>query len=139
MDFDVEIILSDGSALPNYGKVDFANPTLQQNTGSKVVRATVSNPETILKPGQFLRARLHGSTYPNALAVPQRAVMQGKSGLFVYVLNKEDQVEIRSIVSGEWYNDLWIISSGLKSGDEVVVDGTNKVFPGMKVKKQVLH
>ncbi len=136
MDFDVEIVLSDGTSLPNYGKVDFANPTLQQNTGSMIVRATVSNTDSILRPGQFLRARLHGAIYPKALAVPQRAVMQGKSGLFVYVLNAEDQVEMRSVVSEEWYNDLWIISSGLKPGDEVVVDGVNKVFPGMKVKKQ---
>ena len=133
MNFEVEVILSDGTTFPSKGKVDFADPTLRQTTGSMTVRAVLPNQDALLRPGQFVRARLSGATWPDAIIIPQASVMQGNKGLFVYVVNNDNQVESRAITAGDWYKDSWIIDSGLNPGDRVVVDGTNKVMPGATV------
>jgi len=133
MNFTIEVVFSDGTVLPSKGKVDFADPILQKDTGSMIVRAILPNPTGIVKPGQFMRARLKGAIYPNAITVPQKAVMQGKKGLFVFVVNKDKVAEMRPVKTGDWVDNSWIIQSGLKPGDEVIFDGTNKVLPGMTV------
>jgi membrane fusion protein, multidrug efflux system len=138
LNFEIEVILANGSALPSKGKVDFADPNLQAATGSMNVRAVIPNPEEILKPGQFVRTRLIGATRPDAIVVPQRAVMQGSKGLFVYLVNNENVVEIAPVEAGAWYKEDWIIKSGLRKDDKVIVDGTNKVMPGMTVKAEEL-
>ncbi|MEI8365026.1 MAG: efflux RND transporter periplasmic adaptor subunit [Parachlamydiaceae bacterium] len=131
--FDVEVILADGTILPSKGKVDFADPSLKESTGSMSVRAVLPNPMNILKPGQFVRARVIGAVHPNAIIVPQVSVMQGKSGLFVYVLDTENKVVMRQVEVGDWYLDNWIVDSGLNVGDRVIVDGVNKVIQGSTV------
>jgi len=133
MNFVIEAVLANGDILPGKGHVDFADPAFQKNTGSMTVRAILPNPKSILKPGQFVRARLKGAIYPNAIAVPKRSVMQGKNGQFVYVVNKDSKVETRYVTPGDWYQDYWIIASGLTPGERVIVDGVNKVLPGMPV------
>ncbi len=132
-DYDVEVILADGSTLPEKGKVDFLSPTFDQKTGTMRLRAVIPNPDGLLRPGQFVRAKIYGTIRPNALAVPQRAVVQSKKGLYLYVINSQDQAEIRYVNGGAWYQQDWIIKSGLKSGERVIVDGVNKVQPGTKV------
>lgn len=136
MNFEIEVIFSDSTVLPAIGKVDFADPVLEQSTGSMSVRAIIDNPDHLLMPGQFIRARLRGAFYPNTISVPQKAVMQGAKGLFVYVVNQESKAEMRNIVGGDWHDDDWIIQSGLEVGERVMVDGINKVLPGMKVNIQ---
>lgn len=138
MNFEIEVILANGFVLPSKGKVDFADPNIQTGTGSMSVRAVIPNSEDLLKPGQFVRARLIGATRPEAIVIPQRAVMQGSKGLFVYLVNKENKVEIAPIEAGDWYQNDWIIKSGLHEGDRVIVDGTNKVMPGSVVTAQEL-
>lgn len=133
MNFDIEVVLSDETTLPSYGKVDFANPVLQDSTGSMDVRAVLPNPDSLLRPGQFVRARLLGATYPNAISIPQTAVMQGKNGLFVYVLDNEKKANMRNITTGAMYKNYFVISSGLEVGDEVITKGVNKVLPGQPV------
>lgn len=134
MNFSIEIILADGSVFPSKGFVDFADPSLKQDTGSMIVRAVLPNPKGLLRPGQFVRARLVGAIWPQAIAVPQKAVMQGKGGLFVYVVSSENKVEMRPVKVGDWYQTLWIIDEGLEVGDQVIVNGINKVVVGSVVK-----
>lgn len=133
LNFNVQIVLADGTILPDVGKVDFADPSLNQATGTLNVRAIISNSLGVLRPGQFVRAILSGAMRPNAIAIPQRAVLQGKRGMFVYVIDKESHAQIRFIDPGEWYKEDWIIKEGLAEGDVVVVDGVNRIQSGTKV------
>ncbi len=133
MNFDVKIILADGTTLPDVGRVNFADPSLNQGTGTMNVRAAIPNPLGTLRPGQFVRVKLIGAVRPNAIVVPQRAVLQGKKGMFVYIIDKEDKAQIRFIEAGPWFNDDWIIKEGLAKGDVVIVDGVNKIQNGSKV------
>lgn len=131
--FDVQIVLADGTRLPDMGKVDFTDPSLNQETGTMNIRAVLPNPFGVLRPGQFVRVILSGAVRPNAIVVPQRAVLQGKKGMFVYVIDKEQKAQIRFIEPGKWFKEDWIIKSGLAEGDIVIVDGVNKIQTGSKV------
>ena len=133
MDFEIEVVLSNGTILPTKGKVDFADPALQENTGSMSVRAVMANPKMALRPGQFVRARLKGAVYPEAIVVPQQAVLQGKNGLYVLVVDKNGKAAMQPVDAGDWVGDDWVIKSGLEAGDQVIVEGTNKLMPGMPV------
>jgi len=130
--FDVVLTLADGSIYPYHGTVEFVSPLLDPSTGTLGVRAVFSNPNFLLKPGQFVRASAIGATRPNAIIVPQKAVQQGENGRYVYVI-KRGKAEMRNVETGSWYKDYWIIKSGLKKGEVVVVDGVNKISPGKKV------
>lgn len=132
-DYDVEIILSDGSVFPYKGKVNFSAPTYDQSTGTLLARAVFPNPKADLRPGQFVRVKVFGANRPNALIVPRRALMQKSSGMFVYLISKDNKVISQDVTTGDWYEDYQVITNGLKAGDRIVVDGINKVRPGMTV------
>jgi membrane fusion protein (multidrug efflux system) len=132
-EYTVQLELSDGSVFPYTGKVNFASPTLDPETGSLVVRATFPNPQGLILPGQFVRAYVSGAVRPNAIFVPQESVFQGQSGMYVFVLSKDSKVSLRAVVPGEWYKNYWIIKEGLSSGDVVIVQGTNKLVEGSSV------
>ncbi|KAF3363018.1 Efflux pump periplasmic linker BepF [Chlamydiales bacterium STE3] len=142
MNFDVQLILSDGSTFESKGKVNFADPSLQQTTGTMLVRAEFINPDNQLKPGQFVRAKVLGAIRPHAIVIPQKAVLQGQDGMYVYVVNPEGKAERRAIVPGDWYKTYWIIKAGLKADEQVIVDGINKVQNGVALtikKAEVFH
>ncbi len=130
--FDVTLTLADGSEYPYPGKVSFVSPVLNANTGTLSARAIFPNPDSLLKPGQFVRAKATGAVRPNAIIVPQTAVLQGESGRFVYIV-KGGKAERRDVVTGDWYEEYWIIKSGLNPGDEVIREGINKVKEGSAV------
>lgn len=133
--FEVEIVLSDGAVYPHTGKINFADPSFSQDTGSFLVRAVLPNPQRDLRPGMFVTARLKGSVRPDAMVVPQLAVQQGSNGHLVYVVNRAGVAEIRPVIVGDYYGERDIvILGGLKDGDRVVVDGVLKVVPGQPVK-----
>jgi len=129
----VAITLSDKSAFPHPGLVTFVDQSLQSNTGTLLLRASVPNPEHILLPGQFVRVKPLGITRDSALLVPQRAVQQGLAGTFVYLLGANNMAMARDVSATSWDNGRWLIEDGLKPGDEVIVDGTLKVGPGRPV------
>ena len=131
---DVEVRLSDGSALPSRGRLDFADLSLDPRTGTQQYRAEFANPGHILLPGQFVRVRIHGVTRKGAILVPQRAVLQGLTGAFVYVLTEGDTARARTVVASTWEGDGWVIDSGLVAGERVVVDGTQRVVAGQPVR-----
>jgi membrane fusion protein (multidrug efflux system) len=132
-EFGIELILADQSVFPERGTVNFASPSYSQKTGTMMIRAILPNPNDILRPGQFVRVRIHGATRPNAIVVPQKAVQQGEEGSFVFVVNRENRAEARLIDPGPWDGSNWVIWGGLKAGDLVIVTGVNKVLPGAPI------
>lgn len=133
-DFDVEVVLADGSVFPDRGRISFADPSFSKETGTFLVRATFSNPQGALKPGQFVRVHVLGATRPNAILVPQRAVQQGAKSHFVWVLGKDGKAEQRVVETGQWSGDDWVITQGLQAGEQVVVDGAIRVAAGAALK-----
>jgi membrane fusion protein (multidrug efflux system) len=132
--FEVEIELVDGTIFPHKGRITFADPSYNSQTGTFLIRASVDNPNGVLRPNQYVRTRLLGAVRPNAILVPQRAVQQGAKGHFVWVINKQSQAELRPVVVGDWQGDDWFIAQGLGAGDVVAVDGTLRLAPGATVK-----
>lgn len=129
-----EVILGDGKIYPHTGKLTFADPSYNAKTGTFLIRATVDNPDGLLRPNQYVRARLKGLVRHNAILVPQRAVQQTSKGHVVWVVGKDDTAEPRPVVVGEWHENDWFIYEGLQGGDQVVVDGVLMVRPGSKLK-----
>lgn len=132
-EYTVEVIFSDGSIYPYRGKVDYSSPSYDQATGTLQVRAVFPNPESNLRPGQFVRVKVYGAERPDAIVVPLRALMQKKNGMFVYLIDKDNKVVAQDVSTGPWVGDYQVITNGLKQGDRVVVDGINKIRPGMTV------
>jgi membrane fusion protein, multidrug efflux system len=134
-DFEIEIVLSDGAVFPHKGKINFADPSFSQDTGSFLVRAVLPNPKRELRPGMFVTAYLKGALRPNAIVVPQLAVQQGSNGHLVYVVKADGTAEVRPVVVGDYYGEKEIVVlTGLHAGDRVVVDGVLRVVPGQPVK-----
>ena len=131
---DVQATLADGSVLGQTGKLDFVALTLQQNTGALQLRAEFPNPQHTLLPGQFVRVHLLGLERTDAILVPQRAVQQGLTGPFVYLLADSNKVTARPIGGTVWQGTQWIIDDGLQPGDKVIVDGAMKIAPGAPVR-----
>lgn len=129
----VEIVLADGSVHPQPGRIDFTDTLIDVQTGTVGVRATVANPDATLLPGQFVRVRLKGVVRPQAIVVPQRAVMQGPAGQFVWVIGDGDKVEFRPIVTGAAIGKGWIVESGLQGGERIALDNLLKLAPGAVV------
>jgi len=123
----------DGSVYPQEGRIDFADVQIDPQTGTAAVRADVPNPNEKLIPGQFVKVRLEGAERVNAIAVPQRAVQQSPAGAFVYVVAADGKVEQRPIRVGPWDGQNWVVDSGLAAGERVIVDGVQRVQPGMVV------
>jgi membrane fusion protein (multidrug efflux system) len=132
--FVVEIEMVDGSIFPYKGRITFADPSYNAQTGTFLLRASVDNPNGVLRPNQYVRTRLLGSVRPSAILVPQRAVQQGAKGHFVWIVNKSGKAELRPVVVGDWYGESWFIAQGLAAGDQVVVDGALRLGPDAAVK-----
>ncbi|MBF0528607.1 MAG: efflux RND transporter periplasmic adaptor subunit [Deltaproteobacteria bacterium] len=132
--FDVELSLENGLVYPQTGQLNFAEPSVSPETGTMKFRAEFPNPDKSLVPGLFVRIKLKGAERPNAITVPQRSVLQGQKGKFVYVVDKSSKAELRLVEVGDWYDQDWIIHSGVTAGDLVVVDGAIKLQPGAALK-----
>ncbi|TVR63018.1 MAG: efflux RND transporter periplasmic adaptor subunit [Candidatus Competibacteraceae bacterium] len=132
---EVELVLADGGVFPQKGRITFVSPTVDPQTGAVTLRAEVPNPGPTgrLLPGQFVRVRIEGASRPDTIMVPQRAVMQGPQGKFVYVVGANNQAEVKPVEVGAFYGEQWIINSGLSGGEQVIVDGAIKVRAGSSV------
>jgi membrane fusion protein (multidrug efflux system) len=117
------------------GSLQFSDVTVDPTTGSITLRALFPNPERVLLPGMFVRARLQEAVNPQALLVPQRAVSRDQKGQAVaLVVNGEDKVERRQLATDRAIGDAWLVTAGLAAGDRVIVDGIQKARPGAAVK-----
>jgi membrane fusion protein, multidrug efflux system len=133
-EFDVTVILADGTVFPSSGHISFANPAFSTQTGTFLVRASFANPQGSLKPGQFVRARVSGAVRPNAILVPQRSVLQGSKSHFVWVVDNDSKAHERVVEVGSWHGDDWFITDGLKPGERIVVDGAIRVAAATPLK-----
>ena len=132
--YQVEVVMSDGEVYPELGLVDFADPTLDQRTGTFMVRSVVPNPDATIMPGMFVTARLIGATRPNAIVVPQKAVQQSPNGHIVWLVKDKGVAEARPVVTGDWIGEDWIIEQGLSGGETLIVEGFQRLGPGAPVK-----
>lgn len=129
----VRIEQVDGSVFPYAGRITFADPSYNSQTGTFLIRAAVDNPKGVLRPNQFVRVRLEGALRPRAILVPQRAVQQSGQGHFVWLVGKDGKAELRPVVVGDWYDNSWFISEGLHAGEQLVVEGGQRLAPGAAV------
>jgi membrane fusion protein (multidrug efflux system) len=129
----VQAVLADGSTLPRLGRLDFIDPVLNPATGAQQFRASFSNTDKLILPGQFVRVRLLGLVRDSAILVPQRAVLQQMGRQLVFVVAPGDTVQTREVQATAWSGDQWLIAKGLTAGDRVVVDGVQKIGPGRPV------
>jgi membrane fusion protein (multidrug efflux system) len=131
--FEVGLRFEDGRVHARPGKLAFTDTRVNPATGTVDARAELPNADGAVRPGQFVRVVLKGAVRPEAITVPQRAVMEGPQGKIVYVLGAGNKAEPRPVVVGDWAGGEWIVASGLKAGEKVIVDGLMKVFPGAVV------
>lgn len=130
----VEAILANGKVYPQKGKIIFFDSTENAQTSSLAMRAEFANPKNDrqLMPGQFVRVRLVGAVYKNAILVPSSALLNTPEGLLAYVVDANNTVSAR-MVKGELQNNMYIVSEGLKNGEKIVSNGLIKLKPGMPV------
>jgi len=129
----VTLLLEDGRAYEHPGFVDFLDLSIDEQTGTVALRAEVPNPDWVLLPGQFVRVRVEVGVRPNVTTIPQRAVLITQDMASVMIVGPESTVEPRPIELGEMRDSEWVVLDGLEAGDRVIVDGLQKVQPGMRV------
>src|SRR3989454_2511773 len=132
--FEVALKLADGSIYDRTRKLNFSDVRVSATTRTREARAELPNPKGVLRPGEFVRVILRGATRPNAVTVPQRAVLEGPQGKFVYIVDENNTAQPRPIEVGEWAGDAWIINKGVKPGDRVIVEGLMRLGPGAPVR-----
>ncbi|WP_246617056.1 efflux RND transporter periplasmic adaptor subunit [Sphingomonas yunnanensis] len=131
----VQLRLEDGSVYPIQGKLQFADVSVDPNTGTQTIRALFPNPRGLLLPGMYVRAELVEGTQANALLVPQRAVTRDEKGNpSVLVVGPDGKLQPRALTAPRTIGENWLVTAGLKPGDKVVVEGAMMLRPGMPVK-----
>ncbi len=130
----IQLLLADGSVYSRPGRLLFSDLAVDPSTGSVSLRAEFPNPDRELLPGMFVRIRFPEGSSDNSIRVPQRAVQTGAEGQFVMLVDKDGKVAARPVKTGSMSGDSFVIAEGLAPGDVVIVNGLQKVRPGMPVK-----
>ena len=133
----IEVGLQTENGFPHKGKLDYAAPTINQSTGTLAVRGVLPNADRILLPGYYVRVRVPFDQQQDALLVPDIALGSDQSGRYVLVVNGDNVVEQRKVVTGPIDGDLRVIDGGLKADDKVVIAGLLRAIPGQKVDPQL--
>jgi membrane fusion protein, multidrug efflux system len=129
----VELILADGKAFPNKARLLSLDRQVNTSTGTILVTAVLKNPGSVLRPGLFARARVIAKTLEGAVVVPQRAVMEVQGSYQLAIVGVDGKAEIRPVQVGPRVGTDWVITSGLKAGEKVIVEGIQKVKSGVPV------
>lgn len=130
----VDLVLENGQVYPHKGRLTFSDMSVDPATGAITLKAEFPNPERLLLPGTFVRVRLAQAVAPEAIAVPQRAVLSGAQGQFVLLVGPENKVMPRPVKVGAMAGDRFVIEEGLAGGERVIVTGQMKAKPGSPVK-----
>lgn len=133
-----ELVLADGTVHPHRGRLVFIDRTVNPETGTILLEAGFPNPELIVRPGQYGRVRASVDTKKGAILVPQRAVAELQGVYNVVVVGADGTAEFRLVKPAERIGALWVIDSGLSPGEKVIVEGLQKVRPGVKVNAQMV-
>ena len=128
------LVTEDGKPYPHAGQLLFSEATVDPSSSSVILRAQFPNRERTLLPGMYVRVRLEQGVRPNTITVPQQAVMRTADGSMVMTVDAEGKVAPRPVKTGGAYGTSWIVTSGLKEGDQVIVEGLQKAKPGATVK-----
>jgi membrane fusion protein (multidrug efflux system) len=134
---DLELYLADDTLFPHKGRVVFVDRALDTKSGTMSVRAEFPNPSKTLRPGQFGRVRAVVEERPNAVLVPALAVQEQQGTKIVLVVEAGDKAALRPVTVSDRVGDFYIVTSGLKPGERVIVDGVQKARPGMPVKAEL--
>jgi len=129
----VELYLSNGDLFNQKGLLDFIDRNIDTSTGTILVQATFPNPDKIIRPGQFVRVKVKVMDFKDALLVPQKCLIELQGQYSVLIVNKENKIETVQVVTGEKIPGYTIINSGIKSGDQVILEGLQKAKPGLTV------
>jgi membrane fusion protein (multidrug efflux system) len=129
----LQLILSDGSTYPYHGRILFADRQVDPATGTIQVVGSFPNPHHLLRPGLYARVRAQTAVLKGALLVPQQAVSELQGSYQVVVVGADNRVTLRSVQVGQTVGSMWVITSGLKPGERVVAEGTQKARPGALV------
>jgi membrane fusion protein (multidrug efflux system) len=130
---DISLILADGSTFKYKGQVNFIDRSIDPTTGSLLVQTVFPNPDKLLRPGLYGKVKIRMSIEENALLIPQRCVTELQGQFSVFIVNSENKVESKQIITGEKVGDYWLIEKGLEPGDKVVIDAIQKVRSEMVV------
>jgi membrane fusion protein, multidrug efflux system len=130
----VKLMLEDGTEYPQPGKLLFSDLTVDPGTGDVSWRAEFPNPQRNLLPGMFVRVHFPQAVAEGALMIPQRALVRNGQGSAVMVVDKEGKVAVQPVKVGQTVGDQWIVTDGLKGGEQVIVEGLQKVKPGSPAK-----
>ncbi|MDD5052680.1 MAG: efflux RND transporter periplasmic adaptor subunit [Sulfuricurvum sp.] len=131
--YEVELTLSDGTTLARKGSINFIAPFIDSTTGNITYRAVIDNSDHKLLPGQFVHVKVKGMEWKNALYVPQKTVLTGDKGKFVYSIEANNTVTPKPVVAGAWVGENILIESGVNAGDKIASDGLPKLKPGAEV------
>jgi membrane fusion protein, multidrug efflux system len=129
----LDLILADGSVFPHKGRAVIAERAVDEKTGTLTIVAEFANPERLIRPGQFGKIRGAIDTVKDAVLIPQQAVMEEQSSRTVYVVDAGNKVVLRTVVLGERIENQVIVKEGVKPGERVIIDGLQKVRPGVIV------
>ncbi len=130
----VKLILEDGTTYPREGKLQFRDVTVDPTTGSVVLRMVFPNPDATLLPGMFVRATVEEGVLERALLAPQQGVTRDPKGNASAMVVADGKVALRTIEADRAVGDRWLVTSGLAEGDQVIVEGLQKVQPGAPAK-----
>ena len=130
---EVRLRLPDGSPFQHVGRVDFIDNVVDRRTGTVVLRARFDNPQKLLVPGLYVSTMLGREETTDKLIIPQSSVQEDQAGVFVMVVAPDNKVELRRITTGQAYAGELVVDSGLEPGEQVIVEGIQKVRPGMVV------
>lgn len=131
--YEIELILSDGTTLARKGSINFIAPFVDSTTGNITYRAVIDNSDHKLLPGQFVQVKVKGMEWKNTLYVPQKTLLTGEKGKFVYGIEANNTVTPKPVVAGEWVGENILIESGLNAGDKIAADALPKLKPGAEV------
>jgi membrane fusion protein, multidrug efflux system len=137
--FKIELILPDGSAYPNAGKLSFSDVSVNQTTDSVVMRAIFDNPQQELMPGAYVRLKIRQATNPNAILIPRDALIRDQFSTRVWVLNAKSELESREVQTGSVVNKQWVVEHGLQAGEQVVVTNAATQTAGSKVTPKLVN
>ncbi|MDV5824822.1 efflux RND transporter periplasmic adaptor subunit [Sphingobium naphthae] len=131
----IRLKLEDGSDYPLEGRIEFAEPIVDPDSGTVTLRARFPNPDGLLLPGMFVRVVAPQSVVPNAILAPQQGIARDPKGnATALVVTRANKVEQRTVTAAQAIGDKWLITAGLKAGDRLIVEGTDKVQPDATIK-----
>lgn len=131
--YEVELTLGDGTVVNKKGRINFISPFIDPSTGTISYRAIINNSDNFLLPGQFVHVKVKGMEWKNALYVPQKTLMTGEKGKFVYSIETNNTVTAKPVVATQWIGVNVLIESGVEVGDKIASDGLAKLHPGSAI------